>query len=129
MNRQRILPSIYQQALSNLSSINFAHPRDLPKWGDIFSQFCLFARLADYQEEELFLDRVNDILNLHCQIATSTPAVISEIEEDEILSAQHYYCNKQQQNDKTRRVLEKSLGEVWTDRYMSKMLFDFPYVH
>ncbi|HEY9647192.1 MAG TPA: phycocyanobilin:ferredoxin oxidoreductase, partial [Chroococcidiopsis sp.] len=28
-------------------------------------------------------------------------------------------------NDKTRRVLEKSFGPEWTERYMTTMLFDF----
>jgi phycocyanobilin:ferredoxin oxidoreductase len=37
-----------------------------------------------------------------------------------------HHCAQQQQNDKTRRVLEKSLGKTWTDRYMTQMLFDCP---
>jgi phycocyanobilin:ferredoxin oxidoreductase len=41
-----------------------------------------------------------------------------------VLAGQRYYCMKQQQNDKTRRVLEKSFGSEWTDRYMNTMLFD-----
>jgi phycocyanobilin:ferredoxin oxidoreductase len=41
------------------------------------------------------------------------------------LAGQRYYCEKQQQNDKTRRVLEKSFGTEWTERYMTTMLFDF----
>ncbi len=126
MNPQRVLSSTYQNALTNLPEINFSHPRDLPEWGDIFSQFCLFVRLNDTEEEQQFLDRVDQILNLHCQIANSTPAVFSETQKSEIIKAQHYYCNKQQQNDKTRKVLEKYLGKVWSDRYMSTMLFDFP---
>ena len=48
-------------------------------------------------------------------------------QQAEILAGQHYYCAKQQQNDKTRRVLEKSLGRAWTDRYMTTMLFDPPH--
>ena len=39
-------------------------------------------------------------------------------------SKQSYYCEQQQKNDKTRRVLEKAFGPEWTDRYMSTMLFD-----
>jgi len=35
------------------------------------------------------------------------------------------YCEKQQQNDKTRRVLEKSFGTEWTERYMTTKLFDY----
>jgi phycocyanobilin:ferredoxin oxidoreductase len=32
----------------------------------------------------------------------------------------------QQQNDKTRRVLEKAFGTEWADRYMTMVLFDLP---
>ncbi|NER92759.1 MAG: phycocyanobilin:ferredoxin oxidoreductase, partial [Symploca sp. SIO1B1] len=39
---------------------------------------------------------------------------------------QHYYCTKQQQNDKTRRVLEKAFGVEWAERYMTSVLFDLP---
>jgi phycocyanobilin:ferredoxin oxidoreductase len=38
---------------------------------------------------------------------------------------QQNYCQQQQQNDKTRRVLEKSFGLEWTERYMTTMLFDY----
>jgi phycocyanobilin:ferredoxin oxidoreductase len=41
-----------------------------------------------------------------------------------LIAGQQYYCEKQQQNDKTRRVLEKSFGSEWADRYMTTMLFD-----
>ena len=126
MNKQRVLSPVYRNALANLGKADFSQPRDLPQWGDIFSEYCLFVRLTDASEEILFLDRVDEILNLHCQIATSTPVVFSEVQEAEILKAQRYYCTKQQQNDKTRRVLEKSLGKTWTEQYMTTMLFDFP---
>ena len=35
-------------------------------------------------------------------------------------------CTKQQQNDKTRRVLEKAFGEEWAENYMNSVLFDVP---
>ena len=50
--------------------------------------------------------------------------VKSALEREAIIAGQIYYCDKQRQNDKTRRVLEKSFGEEWTDRYMKTMLFD-----
>jgi phycocyanobilin:ferredoxin oxidoreductase len=124
MNKERILTQNYRQVLASLPAMEFSQPRDLPSWGNIFSEFCLFIRPADITEESLFLKRVEEFLTLHCQIAISTPAVSSAVSQQEIILAQHYYCTKQQQNDKTRRVLEKSLGKSWTDRYMTKMLFD-----
>lgn len=123
-NSQKSLPQNYQHILANLPKVNFAQPRQLPAWGDIFSEFCLFIRPVDRQEEALFLNQVNHFLTIHCQIASDTIAVSDSVAQTEILAAHHYYCSKQQQNDKTRRVLEKSLGKSWTERYMKTMLFD-----
>ncbi len=114
----------YRHSLSNLPAVEFSQPRNLPPWGNIFSDFCLFIRPINEREQELFLTKVQQFLRLHCQIAISTPAVKSKAEKAEIIAAQRYYCTQQQQNDKTRRVLEKSLGEAWTQRYMKTMLFD-----
>ncbi|AFZ36481.1 phycocyanobilin:ferredoxin oxidoreductase [Stanieria cyanosphaera PCC 7437] len=125
-NTKGILAQNYQQVLAALPAVQFSQPRQLPAWGDIFSEFCLFVRPINSQEEALFLKQVNHFLTLHCQIAITTPAVSSPVQQREILKGHHYYCTKQQQNDKTRRVLEKSLGKAWTDRYMTTMLFDAP---
>jgi phycocyanobilin:ferredoxin oxidoreductase len=40
------------------------------------------------------------------------------------MTGQEHYCTQQQQNDKTRRVLEKASGPEWADRYMTTVLFD-----
>lgn len=119
------LPSSYQQGLSNLPVVNFEQPRELPQWGDIFSEFCLFIRPIGDREEADFLDRVRSILTLHCQLAVVTNPFTTSEEISKIRSGHRYYCQKQQQNDKTRRVLEKSFGEEWTERYMTTMLFDY----
>jgi phycocyanobilin:ferredoxin oxidoreductase len=55
----------------------------------------------------------------------ATEPLTTSLEIDQILAGQLYYCEKQQQNDKTRRVLEKSFGTELTERYMTTMLFDF----
>jgi len=119
------LPPIYHQALSNLPVVNFEQPRELPQWGDIFSEFCLFVRPMGDREEADFLDRVRSILTLHCQLAVATTPFGTSEEISKIRAGHRYYCQKQQQNDKTRRVLEKSFGEEWTERYMTTMLFDY----
>jgi len=93
--------------------------------GDIFSQFCLFIRPIDDREEADFLDRVRSILTLHCQLAVATTPFNTSEEINKIRNGHRYYCQKQQQNDKTRRVLEKSFGEEWMERYMTTMLFDY----
>ncbi|MCA1903500.1 MAG: phycocyanobilin:ferredoxin oxidoreductase [Cyanobacteria bacterium KgW148] len=122
----RSLPLCYQRRLSQLSPLELSEPRALPEWGDIFSDYCLFARLVDENEGNKFIQRVTEYLTLHCQIACQTQPLQSLTEIGDIRSGQQKYCLKQQQNDKTRRVLEKSFGNEWTERYMTTMLFDFP---
>ena len=124
VNAGRSLPVRYNQALSALPGLNFSQPRALPEWADIFSEFCLFVRPMDELEEQAFLQRVRNFLTIHCQIASATKPLISEIDVASSIAGQQYYCEKQQQNDKTRRVLEKSFGTEWADRYMTTMLFD-----
>lgn len=124
-NEQRTLSTQYRQALTQLPAPEFSQMRELPEWGDIFSEYCLFIRPSDRSEEEAFLERVSDFLRVHCQQATQAIA-LSEAEQLEHLNGQRYYCTKQQQNDKTRRVLEKAFGDEWAERYMTQVLFDIP---
>ncbi len=126
VNERRVLTPIYEQILGKLPQIDFTQPRELPNWGNIFSQFCLFVQPKNSREEQLFLDRVHHYLTIHCELALATLPVDSWTHQSEIMAGQRYYCAQQQQNDKTRRVLEKSLGKTWTDNYMTTMLFDCP---
>lgn len=123
LNADRTLPEAYQSALSALPNPTFSQPRELPAWGDIFSPFCLFVRPGNVEEEALFLARVQAFLDVHCQQAIAAEPV-SAAQETEIVTAQRYYCTKQQQNDKTRRVLEKAFGVEWAEHYMTTVLFD-----
>ena len=126
VNDQRMLSLGYIKALANLPKIEFSQPRKLPEWGNIFSGFCLFIHPKNAQEEQCFLERVQRYLAIHCQTALASSPVSDQKLQAEILCGQRYYCAQQQQNDKTRRVLEKSLGKAWTDSYMTQMLFDCP---
>lgn len=121
-NRQ--LPETYQAELQPLSSIEFSQPRDLPEWGDIFSEFCLFVRPGDEAEEAKFLAYARTLLTVHCQRAVATEATPEQ--RSRFLAGQQHYCTQQRQNDKTRRVLEKAFGEAWAERYMTTVLFDLP---
>jgi phycocyanobilin:ferredoxin oxidoreductase len=125
VRRDRSLPTSYQLPLVGLQEVGFAQVRELPAWGDIFSKHCLFVRPTSAQEETAFIDYVLSMLTLHCQIANQTLPTNSPPEIASILAGQQYYCDRQQQNDKTRRVLEKSFGSEWADRYMTTMLFDY----
>ncbi len=120
----RSLPATYHLHLSQLPHFEFTHPRELPVWGDIFSQHCIFIRPEGEREEEAFLELVQQIIKIHCSIAIQTQPVTSRNEQMLIQAGQQNYCSRQRENDKTRRILEKSFGSEWTDRYMSTMLFD-----
>lgn len=125
LNSDRTLPAEYASPLQALPTLDFTQARDLPAWGDIFSQFCIFIRPGSPQEEAMFLARVEAFLEIHCTRAIAASPSSTE-QQREILSAQQYYCNKQRQNDKTRRVLEKAFGNDWADYYMTTVLFDLP---
>ncbi|HEY9820720.1 MAG TPA: phycocyanobilin:ferredoxin oxidoreductase [Candidatus Sericytochromatia bacterium] len=125
LNRDRTLPDTYRDRLQALPPPQFSQPRDLPEWGDIFSEFCIFIRPGNPEEETQFLSRVEEFLQIHCSNAVNALPVSTE-EQADILAGQHYYCTKQQQNDKTRRVLEKAFGVDWAEHYMSSVLFDLP---
>jgi phycocyanobilin:ferredoxin oxidoreductase len=124
-NPERKLPDNYYRALQSLPTLNFSQVRDLPEWGDIFSEFCLFIRPINADEERLFVGRVADFLKIHCQQARQSQTVSPERAQQN-LAGQQNYCTQQQQNDKTRRVLEKAFGDAWAEKYMTQVLFDLP---
>ena len=124
-NPELTLSNEYNQALSQLETPNFSDQRELPEWGDIFSDYCLFIRPHTQEEEKLFLQRVGNFLRVHCQQADQSQTV-SNKERELNIQGQQYYCEKQQQNDKTRRVLERAFGQAWADKYMTQVLFDIP---
>ena len=121
----KTLSSAYNQALAALPAADFAQARDLPPWGHIFSQYCLFIRPETAAEERQFLQRVTDFLTIHCKCARESQPLSGEAERI-YLQGQRDYCSQQQKNDKTRRVLEKAFGWEWAERYMTGVLFDLP---
>ncbi|PSB24716.1 phycocyanobilin:ferredoxin oxidoreductase [filamentous cyanobacterium Phorm 46] len=125
LNPSRILSESYRTQLQNLPIDQFSCPREIPDWGDIFSEFCLFVRPDSIEEESRFLDIVESYMEIHCKLAVASVPV-SAAEEEKVLAAQMYYCTQQQQNDKTRRILEKAFGQDWAEHYMTEVLFDFP---
>jgi phycocyanobilin:ferredoxin oxidoreductase len=124
ISQTHTLPEGYEVALRSLPHLEFSDLRYAPDWGDIFSEFCLLIRPTDPLEEARFLTRVEDFLKIHCQQAIATPATPDR--QEKIISGQKYYCEQQQKNDKTRRVLEKAFGAEWADRYITHVLFDVP---
>ncbi|MGB3514456.1 MAG: phycocyanobilin:ferredoxin oxidoreductase [Microcoleaceae cyanobacterium] len=125
LSQDRKLPEAYNYQLQTLPVKEFTHPRQLPEWGEIFSEFCLFIRPTDLNEEQKFLSIVESYLEIHCQQAIAQTPVSPE-QKIEILKAQRHYSTQQRQNDKTRRVLEKAFGSEWADYYLTTVLFDSP---
>jgi phycocyanobilin:ferredoxin oxidoreductase len=123
VNLDRSLPPDYHAALTELPHLSFDQHRELPEWGNIFSDFCLFVRPTTLPEESMFLSRVGEFLQIHCQGAIAAVSVAPE-KQEQILAGQRNYCYQQQQNDKTRRVLEKAFGADWAENYMNTVLFD-----
>ena len=54
VNADRSLPQSYQSRLAELDIHEFSQPRELPPWGDIFSDYCLFVRPVDASEDSSF---------------------------------------------------------------------------
>ncbi len=101
----------------------FQERRELPAWGAIFSPYCLFIRPQNQSEADQFLDVASAYLEIHCQLALqATPDADPQL----VYQGQHHYCTQQQQNDRTRRILEKAFGAEWAERYMTTVLFDLP---
>ena len=120
------LPAGYVQGLNSLPPVRFKQPRDLPEWGSIFSDFCLFVRPTTRREESAFLDRVTQYVLLHCQFASEAKVITSADERASVLAGQRHYCSQQQKNDKTRRILVHAFGSDWAQQYLQTMLFDAP---
>ena len=120
-NRQ--LPQSYQVALDSLKPIHFSQERQAPDWGEIFSSYFIFIRPNDETEAAQFVERVDDYLHIHGENILAAKPLTPE-QQQEYRQGQIYYCQQQQKNDKTRRVLIKAFGEAWAERYMTEVLFD-----
>jgi phycocyanobilin:ferredoxin oxidoreductase len=108
------------------SQSSFSQPREVPAWGkEIFSEFCVFVRPQGADEEDLFFQTVEKYCIQVCEVASELGLKVRSLEEQSVIQArQRNYCQQQQQNDKTRRILEKAFGQEWADRYMNNVLFD-----
>lgn len=122
------LPPAYGVVLSGWEERRrgFQQPRPLPPWGEIFSPYCLFIRPQGEQEEQAFLELLLDYLRLHIRLALQADKIRDPQIVAEIWAGQERYCKQQQQNDRTRRVLEKAFDPAWAERYMTTVLFDLP---
>ena len=113
------LPPPYIQLLKALPEIHFSQPRDLPEWGDIFSDYWIACRPS--------LDEAQQICNLAVNtlhqylIDLSTTASSSKIRD--IIQAQNRYSLQQRKNEHTTRVILKLLGEQKGQHFIENILF------
>ena len=121
------LPEKVIYNLEKLTDRNFSQKRELPEWGTIFSPYVQFIRPNGKEEENLFLEIVDDYLRVLLDVlVTSSPQESNSPSTIERHQAQVNYCNQQKLNDKTKAVLSKAFSPHWADRYIEKLLFDIP---
>ena len=116
-------------------------PRGIPDWGvPILSReacVCVGPPKEDFPEQEqaeAFAEYAFSLFEAYAAFATEAAGRAAESDrargEDERdatrarLAAQTFFCEKQLENDKTRKALERSMGAERTDRYMTQVLFD-----
>jgi phycocyanobilin:ferredoxin oxidoreductase len=121
------LPERIEQGLQATVIPAFEQVRELPTWATIFSPFVRFIRPVNQEEEDWFVDLVDDYLRVLADaVQASEPDEPSAPSTLARYQGQVSYCRQQKRNDKTRRVLEKAFGTVWADRYIEELLFDEP---
>ena len=123
------LPDAIEKALKVTLIPAFQQVRELPTWATIFSPYVRFIRPVNEEEEEWFVELVNDYLRiLGSAVELAQPDEPSAPSTLARYHGQVSYCRQQKRNDKTRRVLEKAFGTEWADRYIEELLFDEPQV-
>ncbi|KAK3242759.1 hypothetical protein CYMTET_47565 [Cymbomonas tetramitiformis] len=119
------LPAAYGPSLESLQRELLAEVprRGTPDWGKaIFSEHCMLLSPSTSEHVANFIEYVRATLAMHLQHSLSS-------QPDKELRAQNCagqkrFCEFQLKNDKTRRILAKSKGEDWANRYMDDILFD-----
>jgi len=115
----------YNKLLSPIDRSVFEFEREIPLWGDIFSENVFFASLKNENEKDAFCKIVDHYLLVLIKLSQSTnPDYDQEIIEERI-NYQKNYCTQQMKNEKTSLVLLKYFNKKWVDAYIKKVLFDF----
>ncbi len=115
----------YQRLLSNVNKDGFSTKRNIPLWGDIFSEDVFFASLKNKDEEDNFYEIVDQYLSILVNIAETKEIDLREDFIEERIYFQKKYCIQQMKNDKTSVVLKKYFDQNWVEKYIREILFDF----
>ncbi len=115
----------YDKLLFNIDKSVFETEREIPGWGDIFSENVFFASLKNENEKNAFCKIVDHYLLILIKLSESaSPDYDQEIIEERI-NYQKNYCIQQMKNEKTSLVLLKYFDKKWVDNYIKKVLFDY----
>ena len=115
----------YEKYLPKLDKSCFSSLREIPSWGDIFSNYVFFASLKTESEKKGFSRIVDQYLSALIKLSREASFDFdNEIIRERALS-QKNYCLQQMKNDKTSMVLLKYFDKKWVEDYIKNILFDF----
>ena len=115
----------YNKLLSNIDKSVFESLREIPVWGDIFSENVFFASLKNKSEKDAFCKIVDHYLLVLIKLSQSASPDYDQKIIEERINYQKNYCIQQMKNEKTSLVLLKYFDKQWVDKYIKKVLFDF----
>ena len=115
----------YDKLLSSIDKSVFESEREIPGWGNIFSDNVFFASLKNEFEKNAFCKVVDHYLLVLIKISQSANPDYDQKNIEERINFQKNYCNQQMKNEKTSLVLLKYFDKKWVDEYIKNVLFDF----
>ena len=115
----------YEKLLSAVDKSSFTSLREIPKWGEIFSNNVFFASLKRKSEKNDFCRVVDKYLSVLIKLSKEAKPEFKEEIIQERIDFQKNYCAQQMKNEKTSMVLLKYFDEKWVNKYIKTVLFDF----
>ena len=115
----------YEKLLPKVDKGCFSSLRDIPNWGEIFSNNVFFASLKTESEKKAFSRIVDQYLTTLIKYSRKAESNSDNKIIQERTLYQRNYCVQQMKNDKTSMVLLKYFDEKWVEDYIKNVLFDF----
>ena len=115
----------YEKLLPKVDKKSFTSMRQIPSWGEIFSNNVFFASLKTEPEKNAFSKLVDQYLATLVQLSRDTVHDLDNKIVQERVQYQKNYCIQQMKNEKTSMVLLKYFDEKWVKDYIKNVLFDF----
>ncbi len=115
----------YDKFLSSIDKSVFESQREIPEWGNIFSENVFFASLNNENEKNAFCKIVDHYLLILIKLSQGACLDNDKKNIQERTNYQKNYCIQQMKNQKTSMILLKYFDKKWVDEYIKKVLFDF----